>query len=613
LQNRGKADVVLPVGLPGPQPRAYLTTTLDLPQILDISADKKPLTLTPMVPGGRPGIGASAVITVPLQATVAVRVRYRQVVAVRDDLAAYVYPLAAGAVWSGAPESLAVFLTFRTPIAAEQIMHLAAGAQAPKPGVYSWKWNGVKAPSDVAVVFVTNDWWRKLAAMRESAVAPGAGLRERAALAEAYWRLATLAPPEFAPRASFYDRSFPLALAAWRAAVGSATGASSPLDLARARERLAGLYLAQGSREGGAAASTYLQLAADELTAAVALNPADQELAGSAAAVQERLAQAAASRGHGATAAAHTARVRAIAAGQPTPSAVQEAQQTALSLAEAAVASGDLPGARSLLEEAFGPDVLRVANARPPAITEALLRVSSRPSGRKISLQLVDGDQGRSAGELTRQTAEALQRVAPVTAAGSMLTITLAYTDPASLLATQDRLAAALPREPELALLLSALTTRRLGWPEQTGLLSRTSRYEERVDLIRSMATWNAEAGKLEAVAASAATSGELLDRLRSVLWRADARAWRDLAALSKATYEVELQEQGEGPEWLQARVHEFYREGSVNREWVVRAGETRQLEAGVLGWRYDRVALAAMSAVLLAALAFSLLWLVSR
>ncbi|MGE5603770.1 MAG: hypothetical protein ACM30E_12015 [Nitrososphaerales archaeon] len=613
LQNRGKVDVVLPLGLPGPQPHAYVTTTLELPQIVDISADKKPLSLTALAPGQRPGLRATAVITLPVESTVAVRVRYRQAVAVRDDLAAYVYPLTAGTVWAGTPESLAVSLTFKTPTAAEQLMYLATGAQAPKPGVYSWRWNGVKPPSDVAAVFVTQDWWRQLAAMRESAGAPDAGLREHAALAEAYWRLATLAPPAFAPRASFYDGSFPLALAAWRAAIASAGGAASPLDLARARERLAGLYLAQGSREGGAAASTYLQLAVDELAVAVALDPADEDLAASAAALQQRLAQAAASRGDGATAAVHTARVRALTAGQSVPSATQEAQQTALSLAEAAVASGDLPGARSLLEESFGPEMLQLADARRPAITQALLRVWSRPSGRKISLQLVDDEQGRSADGMIRETVEALRRVAPVAAAGSTLTVTLAYTDPAALLAAQDRLGAALPRLPELALLSSALTTRRLDWPQQAGLLSRTSRYEERVDLSRSAVTWYAEAGKLEAAAAEVAGSSEPLDRIRAALWRADARAWRDLAALSKATYQVELQEQGEGPAWLQARVHQFYREGSVDREWVVRAGETRQLEAGVLGWRYDRVALVAVSAVVLAALAFGLLWFVSR
>ncbi len=82
------------------------------------------------------------------------------------------------------------------------------------------------------------------------------------------------------------------------------------------------------------------------------------------------------------------------------------------------------------------------------------------------------------------------------------------------------------------------------------------------------------------------------------------------MGALSRATYEVELQEQGAGPDWLQARVHQLYQEGSVGREWVIRAGETRQLEMAVLGWRYDRVALATGVALLMAGLAVVVLWL---
>jgi hypothetical protein len=161
--------------------------------------------------------------------------------------------------------------------------------------------------------------------------------------------------------------------------------------------------------------------------------------------------------------------------------------------------------------------------------------------------------------------------------------------------------------------LSSALTTRRLAWPEEAGLLNRTSRYEERVDLSRAATTWNAEAAKLKAAADEAAQSDEPLERVRAAVWAADARAWRDLGSLSRATYTVELREQGAGPDWLQARVHEFYREGAVDREWVVRAGETRQLETAILGWRYDRVALAAVAVLLAAALTAALLWFVSR
>lgn len=613
LQNRGKTPVALPVGLPGPQASAYVTNTPALPQILDVTLDKKPLILSPVSPGETTGIRASAMVTIPVQGTVAIRVRYRQAVPVRDDLAAYVYPLVGGNVWAGAPETLDVVVTFKPPVSADQVMHVAAGSRAPRPGVYRWTWNGVKAPSNVGAGFVTNAWWRGLAAAREAAAAPGAGLAEHAELAERYWRLATLNPPAFAPGASFYEQAFPLAVAAWRAGILSPGPAASPGDLARARERLAGLYLAEGSRAGSAASQPYLQLAVDELAAAAALDPGNADLAASATALQERLAQAASGRGDGVLASVHSSRLRAIAAGLAAPSDEQDAQQRALTLAAAAVAAGDLAGARGLIQEAFGPEALELPNARPPAITQSLVSIRSRRDSRDISLHLIDGAVSGSAAMLIQDTAASLRRVAPVLAAGNALTVTLAYTDPVAMLAAQHKLAAALPRLPELALLSSALTSRRLAWPEDAGLLTRTSRYEERVDLSRSVAVWDAEAGKLGAAAGRAAQSNEALDGVRAALWQADARAWRDLGPLSRATYTVELQEQGAGPEWLQARVHQFYLEGSIGREWLIRAGETRQVEAAVLGWRYDRVALAAGAAGLLAVLAVVLLWSVSR
>lgn len=613
LQNRGKTAIILPVGIPGPQVAAYVTSTLALPPISDVTVDNKALILEPAANPKQPAVRASAVITIPAQATVALRLRYRQAVPVRDDLAAYAFPLQSGNVWAGAAESLSVSLTFKVPVADEQLLYLTPSARTPRPGTYAWSWMGVKAPANILVAFVTSEWWRGLKAARTAAAAPGAGLAESAVLGEKYWRLATLAPPAFAAGSSLYDRSLPLAVAAWRAGIAAA-GADTPKpELARARERLAGLYLAEASHTEHDRAQVYLQMAVNELAAAVQLDPSDADRVASATTLQASLAAAAAGRGNGEVAAAHLARMQAIAAGRAAPAPEQETQERTLALAEAAANSSDLASARQLLQETFGPEVLALPDARPPSVTQVLLTIATRPAGRQISLNLVDADQGRSAAELIRETAEALQRVAPVLSAGTGLTVTLAYTDPAELVAAQARLAAALPRLPELALVSSALTSRRLGWPEEANLVARTSRYEERVDLASCAAAWNAEADKLEAAAADAAGSGDRLDALRASLWRADGRAWRDLAALSRVTYLVALQERGAGPEWLQARVHQLYREGSVEREWIVRAGETRQLEAAILGWRYDRLAMAAGAALLLAALAAGLIWLVAR
>jgi hypothetical protein len=277
-----------------------------------------------------------------------------------------------------------------------------------------------------------------------------------------------------------------------------------------------------------------------------------------------------------------------------------------LRLAQSAVAAGDIDGAREIVTEVFGADALAAPGARPPRITQMLVRVSNARGERQIAAEFVDADGGAAAAALTQEAAAALANRAPVIAAGPALTITLRYTATPELLTMQDRLAAALPDLPELALLRAALSTRRLDWPLKEGPVTLESGYRERVDLGPATQAWDAEAEKLETASAAAAATGESLDAVRAAVWRSDARKWRDLSALSRAVYQTRVDEQGDGPEWLVSRVHRYYDEGSLSREWSVRPGETRQLEASILGWRYDRLALAAALALLLVVIVFA-------
>jgi hypothetical protein len=116
---------------------------------------------------------------------------------------------------------------------------------------------------------------------------------------------------------------------------------------------------------------------------------------------------------------------------------------------------------------------------------------------------------------------------------------------------------------------------------------------------------WDAEAEKLEAGAREAEATGQPLDQVRAAVWRSDARLWRDLSALSRAVYATRVDEIGAGPEWIVARARQFYAEDSLQREWSVRPGETRQLQASIVGWRWDRLALAAALAVLVVVIIF--------
>jgi hypothetical protein len=284
-----------------------------------------------------------------------------------------------------------------------------------------------------------------------------------------------------------------------------------------------------------------------------------------------------------------------------------------LRLAQSAAAAGDIDGAREIVTEAFGPDALALPGARPPRVTQSLLRVSNARGQRALSVHFVDARRGEAATEIAQETAGAVANRAAVVTAGPALTITLGYNDTASLLATQDRLVAALPDLPELALLKAALTTRHLDWPLLERPVTIESGYQERVDLGPAVRAWDAEAEKLEAGAREAEATGQPLDQVRAAVWRSDARLWRDLSALSRAVYTVRVAEARAGPDWIVARAHQFYQEGSLRREWSIRPGETRQLEAAILGWRWDRLALAAALAVLLVVIVFVAAALVVR
>jgi hypothetical protein len=265
------------------------------------------------------------------------------------------------------------------------------------------------------------------------------------------------------------------------------------------------------------------------------------------------------------------------------------------------------------MAEAFGPEAATAPGARAPRITQTLLRVTNARGERAVGVLFIDSDGGKSAAALAQEAAAALADRAPVVVAGPALTITLRYGDTPSLLASQDRLVAALPDLPELALLRAALSTRHLDWPVTEGLVTLESGYQERVDLGPAVRAWDAEAEKLESAARQAEATGEPLDQVRAAVWRSDARLWRDLAALSRASYAARVDEQGAGPEWIVARARQFYDEDSLRREWIMRPGETRQLEASILGWRWDRLALAAAMGLLAVVIVFAGAALVAR
>lgn len=607
LYNPGQSDIVLTLGVPGPQSEAT-----SMPAIKSATVNADPLILTPSNRPERPDVRATGVVTIPVKSGVDVAISYRQALVAREDLIGYTYMLTAGNAWKGPPESIRVVVSFGRPVSPERIMHLAPAPHLARPDEIVWEWEARPAPSNIQLAYLTSAAWDELVAERAAAAA-SPGFAEHVALARSYWRLSTLPAPGFAPRASFYHRYVYQSIAEWRAAISSASDDTPAADLAAAREELAGVYLAHGARESGPVAQSYLLLAADELEAASTLDPADEDLASSAAMLQERLADAAQARQDPLTAAAREARSEALDGRAQDVSPTGQLQRMVLVRARVALESGNPEIARKLLSAEFGGQVMAAPGTRSPQVAQALVDVSTTRTRRVIVLRVAGEAQDEQAAALIAAAHLALRDLAPVAASREVLTVTLDYDDPAALLAWQGRLRAALPASPELAILADVLSPRHLAWPVEDDYVTRLDRYVERVDLARCAAAWQYEAGQLERAAGLAETSGKAVDQLRAALWRLDAAAWRRLAGSSGATYRLEMAEGSTGPAWLLARAGSFLDKGQLSREWVVQAGDARQLETAIRSLHYERAALAA-GAVLAAVLLFlAIFWLARR
>jgi len=599
LHNRGDTQVIMPIELPGPQ-----VSETKMPAISEATLGARPLALTPAATADGVQIRATATITIPVRGSVDIRIRYRQALATQNGLVSYAYLLTASNVWAGAPESLRVSIRFARPLQPEQVLHLAPAPRSPHPGTFTWEWGGAKAPSNIGLALMSSKWWRQLEEERAAAAMPEAGLKEHVALGERYWHIATLAPPVFAPRAGFYQRFSSQAIAEWRAGIAAAAIETDPAELAAAHERLAGIYLAEGSRMGESAGEVYLRLALDHLEEAAGLNPEDLELKSSVVAMQKLLAEVTTRHATLIGEAAKDPANQGVASGPASQDSAARAHTEGIQLAQRAVAAGDFADARRILARSFGPDILSSSSGRPPRISQALLYVDDAPGLRTLRLHLMDNEQGATASQVISNAASALRNLSDAVANGTSITLTLRYDDPAALLARQDQLNAALASLPELGLLSAALATHNLTWPVAKSALTQTHSYRERVDLRSSALAWETEAAKLDQAADEAEATGEPLNLLRATIWRNDARAWRDIGARSRAVYYVEVPGRDMGPDWLLKRVHSFQRESTSRRQWVVGAGEVRQMETSALAWRYDRLILLSVAILMLAFIA---------
>ncbi|MGQ9766834.1 MAG: hypothetical protein ACUVSS_05805, partial [Anaerolineae bacterium] len=592
LYNPGKKAVVMPVSLPGPQ-----LAPAELPADLELVLDRTPLVLTPLQPQeGFAPVRASTVITVPARGAASLRINYRQALPVQDGLAAFAYFLSETAKWSGRPESLRVTVRFDPPLAGGRLLGMAPAPHRRTDGELTWHWENTKATQNIGLAFIAPSWWAELEEARRQAT-PEAGLESYRELADRYWHLANLTPPVFQSE-GYFERFFPAAVAALQAGLANPSPAATPDAIVAARLQLARFYLAQADRLEDERAVPYLQAAADELDAALALRPEYADARQAAGELRSRLAALARGRGDLPAFQEQQARLAALAtpAGLPSPEVLSRYE--ALDLAEAALAQGDRAAAARLIAAAFGPNAVAVIGVPAPRARQTLVKVTTEPTAKRIEVQLA-GDAAEIR-PLLAQTAAALAGIPAVAVEENRLAFTLPFADVGQLSATQARAALALADIPELALLAAALQPLEQGWQVMEGPFLTAERYVELVDLTAAQEAWVAHAQALEAAAATAsAQEGPSLAarvaRVQGMLWAGDAAAWRALARDSRITYCVTL------------------RTSAVTRTWELAPGETRHLTAETQAWRYERLAWVAGGMALLLALAVYTVWKAGR
>ncbi len=506
--NPGQTPIVVPVTLPGPQ-----LTPAALPEQLGATLDNKPLQLMLLSPSdGQPQVQATTVITVPVKGKAALRISYRQALPVQDGLAVFTYFLTATANWSGKPESLRVTVRFAPRAAPGQLLSITPAATRDERDGLTWHWENTEPTEDVGVAFITPSWWADLETARQQAT-PENGLTGYTVLAERTWRLATLTAPHFQDDGIF-ERFFPAAVEALVDGIANAGDAATPAQIAAAHVRLADFYQARAGRLAPDAAISYLQLAASELQAALALQPLDVVTRQTADALQRQLLGLARERGDALAAQEHEARVAAIATGAGLPSEQILAQGAALTLAEQAVARGDSTSAAEEVARSFGAGATTLPAMPPPRLAQTRITVTTTPTNRVFSLH-ASGDAVRTAllAQASQALAGALPGFAHAEAGTDFLTFSLPTSDTQQLMATQSVAAAALADVPELALLVAALMPAQQAWHIERQPFLLSERYVEMVDLRSAHTEWEARAAQLTTAAEQARASRRFRNR----------------------------------------------------------------------------------------------------
>ena len=577
LTNPASKPITVSVTLPGPQ-----MTAVPLPSDLSVQVNKTPLRLLPLTgTEGEQAYEATASIGIPARRSVDVRLAFRQALPESDGVITYTYLLDGAAQWAGTPESLRVTVKMKPPIGMRSVLSIATPAHQADAQTLTWDWETGwnKSEVNVGLALMSPTWFAEFEKAQSAAIQKDAAA-EHISLSQHYRRLASLPALLLNALPTFQSRYYPAAVAQLQAALDTK---ASQAEKSRAHSMLAELYVQQADHGGSADREQYLQAAAAEIELALgdsAPEPALVELAGT---VFEELSHNAKARGDDASARGYLHRLEGVRASSPQQTAQIHSTDEELLQATHALAEGDTETARDLVGSLNGSVEVAPPGASEPVVSQTSLTVTTTPEGRQIVVHLGRGENLAKASELAERIADSQRSQARGTVIATANTVTITLQEPPgrTMFELQESLAAALPPEPELALLHSILADADGSAETQNRLLISTWRYTETVDLTPALDQWREIAAGLNSESAASlqeapAAQNAQLQRIQAALNDSDAAAWRRFADSSTVNYRFD------------------YSAADANREWQMRAGESRQLSVQQSRWNLEGIRWAA-------------------
>lgn len=573
LANPASKPITVSVTLPGPQ-----MTPVPLPTDLKVHVNNAPLQVLPVAgTEGEQALGATASIRIPARRSVDVRLAFRQALPENNGVITYTYLLDGAAQWAATPESLRVTVSLKPPIVMHSVLSLAPPAHRSGVQTLTWDWETGwdKADVNVGLAFMSPPWLAEFEKAQSAATGKDAATAEHISLGQHYYRLASLPALLFDSQPTFQSRYYPAAIAELQAALNSS---ASPEEKSQVHSMLAELYAHQAGHAESDDKERYLQAAAAEIELVHSKSPPETALVELAGTIFGELSDNANARGDDAAVRSYLQRLEAVRASSPHQAAQIQSTDKGLLQATQALAQGDAETVRDLIASLNGSLDAVPSGACEPVVSQMSLTVTTTPEGRQIVVHLGRGEYLQRASELAERIAEALRSQGRGRTISTANTVTITLPGPPSqaVFEMQESLAAALPPAPELALLRSVLNAHGAA-QTQTNLLLSTWRYTETVDLVPAFQQWTKIAADLESTQADSpqgvrVAQGEQLVRIRQALSAFDAAAWRRFADSSTVEYRVD------------------FGVSDTNREWQMRAGESRQVSIEKSQWNSEGI-----------------------